>query len=273
MGASGLRLDLHNHTAFSPDGLMSPAELLAAAKARGLSCIAITDHNTIRGALQGVALAESDPTLPRVIPGVELSTRDGEVIGLYLSEEIPSRLTVVEAVVRIRAQGGLVCLPHPYDVLRRGTISRRELVRRRRTGRHHRGGQRPLAGSVVRHEGAGVGPAAGEARGSGQRRSPDGGSGVGLRRGRCSAHSGHLALSCRERVRGARSHSPGIRAQLGVPGVVARDAGPAQTHRHRGGDDRGDGHLQAGRFGRNGAEAPGSTASSAPITAASIRAI
>ena len=128
VGASGLRLDLHNHTAFSPDGLMPPAELLAAAKARGLSCVAITDHNTIRGALQGVALAESDPTLPRVIPGVELSTRDGEVIGLYLSEGMPLGLSVMEAVLRIRGQGGLVCLPHPYDVLRRGTISRRELV-------------------------------------------------------------------------------------------------------------------------------------------------
>lgn len=129
MGASGLRLDLHNHTALSPDGLMAPAALLAAARARGLSCIAITDHNTIQGALQGAALAESDPSLPRVIPGVELSTRDGEVIGLYLSEEIPCQLSAVEAVIRIRAQGGLVCLPHPYDVLRRGTISRRELVR------------------------------------------------------------------------------------------------------------------------------------------------
>lgn len=128
MGASGLWLDLHNHTAFSPDGLMSPAALLAAAKVRGLSCVAITDHNTIRGALQGAALAESDPALPRVIPGIELSTRDGEVIGLYLSEEIPPRLTVVEAITRIRGQGGLVCLPHPYDVSRRGTISRRELV-------------------------------------------------------------------------------------------------------------------------------------------------
>jgi predicted metal-dependent phosphoesterase TrpH len=124
VGASGLRLDLHNHTAFSPDGLMSPAVLLAAAKARGLSCIAITDHNTIRGALQGAALAESDPTLPRVIPGMELSTRDGEVIGLYLSEEIPSRLTAVEAIVRIKAQGGLVCLPHPFDIPARAGWSR-----------------------------------------------------------------------------------------------------------------------------------------------------
>jgi predicted metal-dependent phosphoesterase TrpH len=129
MGASGFKLDLHNHTAFSSDGLMSPAALLATAKARGLDCIAITDHKTIRGAQLGAALAESDPTLPRVIPGVELSTRDGEVIGFYVSEEIPSGLTVAEAIARIRGQGGLVCLPHPYDRLRRGTISRRELVR------------------------------------------------------------------------------------------------------------------------------------------------
>ena len=128
MGASGHRLDLHSHTFFSRDGVMSPAALLTAARERGLSCIAITDHDTIRGALQGVALAESDPSLPRVIPGVELSTRGGEIIGFYVSEEIPSRLTVEEAVLRIRGQGGLACLPHPYDVLRHGTISKRELL-------------------------------------------------------------------------------------------------------------------------------------------------
>ncbi len=74
MPDSGFKLDLHNHTHFSSDGVHSPAGLLAVARARGIACIAITDHNTVRGGLEGLALAEADPGLPRVIPGVELLT-------------------------------------------------------------------------------------------------------------------------------------------------------------------------------------------------------
>jgi predicted metal-dependent phosphoesterase TrpH len=119
----GLRLDLHNHTSFSPDGLMSPADLLHAARANGLACLAVTDHNTIEGALAAVALAEADPTLPGVIPGIEVSSAHGDVIGLYLREAIPPRLPVSETIALIREQGGLVYLPHPFGVMRRGTIA------------------------------------------------------------------------------------------------------------------------------------------------------
>lgn len=129
MDGSGLRLDLHNHTAFSTDGLLSPRELLVEAAARGISCIAITDHGSIGGALKACRLAEADPFLPRVIPGMELSTRSGEVIGLYLGEEIPARLPIDEAIKRIRGQGGLVYLPHPFDWPRRGAIDPRERER------------------------------------------------------------------------------------------------------------------------------------------------
>jgi hypothetical protein len=125
MVPSGLRLDLHNHTSFSSDGVMSPAELLRTARARGVHCIAVTDHNTVEGALQALDLADSDPSLPRVIPGIEVSTSHGDVIGLYVQEPIPSRLPVGETIDLIRRQGGLVYLPHPFDVVRRGTISPR----------------------------------------------------------------------------------------------------------------------------------------------------
>lgn len=125
MIASGLRLDLHNHTSFSADAAMSPAELLRAARANGLGCIAVTDHDTIEGALQAAALAEADPTLPRVIPGIEVSTADGDVIGLYLREAIPRDLPASDTIALIRQQGGLVYLPHPCDLLRRGTIASR----------------------------------------------------------------------------------------------------------------------------------------------------
>ena len=124
MSTSGLRLDLHNHTSFSADGLMSPAQLLGAAQAKGIDCIAVTDHNTVQGALEAVALANADPSLPRVIPGIELATADGEIIGLYIWEDIPSGLPLVEAAMHIRGKGGLIYLPHPFDLFRRGAISR-----------------------------------------------------------------------------------------------------------------------------------------------------
>lgn len=129
MIASGLRLDLHNHTAFSSDGAMTPAELLDEAKAKGLGCIAVTDHNTVEGAMQTVALSEADPGLPRVIPGIEVASAAGDIIGLYVREAVPPGLPLDETIALIRRQGGVVYLPHPYDVVRRGTVSGRERAR------------------------------------------------------------------------------------------------------------------------------------------------
>ncbi len=126
MPPSGFRLDLHNHTSFSSDGVLSPAALLSAARARSIDCIAVTDHNSVKGGVEAARLARADAGLPRVIPGMELMTEVGEVIGLYVEEDIPAGLSLVESVARIKAQGGLVYLPHPFDRLRRGAISPRE---------------------------------------------------------------------------------------------------------------------------------------------------
>jgi predicted metal-dependent phosphoesterase TrpH len=120
---SRVRLDLHNHTSFSADGGLTPGELLVQARSLGLDCIAVTDHNTVRGALSALNLSEADPSLPRVIPGIEVFTKDGEVIGLYILEDIPKGTPLQEAVGRIRELGGIVYLPHPYDVFRRGAVS------------------------------------------------------------------------------------------------------------------------------------------------------
>lgn len=128
MSYSGFTLDLHNHTRFSSDGLLSPAALLETARARGIDGLAVTDHNSVRGALEALAVADSDPSLPRVIPGVELWTADGEIIALYVWDDIPAGLSLERSVALIREQGGLVYLPHPYDRFRRGTISRRARV-------------------------------------------------------------------------------------------------------------------------------------------------
>lgn len=125
----GVVLDLHNHTRYSHDGAMAPLELLRAAARRGIDCVGVTDHGTLRGGIEAAELAASDPSLPRVIPGQEVLTRQGEVIGLYLTEDIGADLDLEEAVAAIRRQGGLVYLPHPHDDVRNASI-RPEAVER-----------------------------------------------------------------------------------------------------------------------------------------------
>ncbi|MCA1791966.1 MAG: PHP domain-containing protein [Thioalkalivibrio sp.] len=117
-------LDLHNHTHHSHDGAMSPLELLRAAARRGVDCVGVTDHATVRGGLEAARFSAAHPDLPSVITGQEVLTTQGEVIGLYLMDEIPSGLTFDQAVAAIRAQGGLVYLPHPYDATRSAAIRR-----------------------------------------------------------------------------------------------------------------------------------------------------
>jgi dephospho-CoA kinase len=105
-----IRVDLHLHTAGSWDCLSDPEQVLETALARGYARIAITDHNRVH---VGLRLAEAYPD--RVIPGEEVKTAEGiDVIGLHLSEEIPEKTPAEEAIARIREQGGIPYLPHPY---------------------------------------------------------------------------------------------------------------------------------------------------------------
>lgn len=105
-----LRLDLHLHTWGSWDSLSDPEAVLARARARGVGRIAITDHNRLH-----VALAMATRYPDAVIPGEEVKTAEGiDVIGLYLREEIPKGTSMAETCRQVRAQGGIVYLPHPY---------------------------------------------------------------------------------------------------------------------------------------------------------------
>ena len=106
--------DLHMHTAWSHDCSIPVADLLDHAEAEGLGAVAVTDHNVLGGALEAVELARGRDLV--VIPGEEVKTDgEGEVIGLFLSEEIPRGMSFAETVAAIRAQGGLVYVPHPFD--------------------------------------------------------------------------------------------------------------------------------------------------------------
>ncbi len=106
--------DLHMHTSWSHDCSIEVDELLDHAEAEGLGAIAITDHNVFGGALEAVEQARGRDLI--VIPGEEVKTDDqGEVIGLFLHEEIPRGMSFSETVAAIREQEGVVYLPHPFD--------------------------------------------------------------------------------------------------------------------------------------------------------------
>lgn len=110
------------HTHFSPDSETSPEKLVARCLKVGLGCIAVTDHNTIEGALEVQRIAPFT-----VIVGEEVASSEGEITGLFLKEQIPKGLPPVETATRIKDQGGLVSLPHPFDRFRRAVIGRWDL--------------------------------------------------------------------------------------------------------------------------------------------------
>jgi hypothetical protein len=105
-----LRVDLHLHSNFSHDGSSSLQQLIERARECRLDRIALTDHNTIEGALQLVRMA---PEL--AIAGEEAKTREGEVIGLFITGRVPPYLVPEDAMDLIHDMGGLVYMPHPLD--------------------------------------------------------------------------------------------------------------------------------------------------------------
>jgi predicted metal-dependent phosphoesterase TrpH len=117
-----VRIDLHVHTAYSYDGFTTIEQLIAVCLRRGLNGLAITDHDTLEAALL------CKKSLPfQVIVGEEVTTASGHLIGLFLKRWIPPGLSVAETIDRIRDQGGLVYLPHPFDRVRSGYMSPGEL--------------------------------------------------------------------------------------------------------------------------------------------------
>ena len=108
-----LKADLHIHTEYSMDCATPLDKLIERCLELGVNCVAIADHGTVEGALK---LKEIAPFT--VIVAEEILTPDGEVMGMFLEETIPSGITVTEAISRIRAQSGLVCIPHPFDIFR-----------------------------------------------------------------------------------------------------------------------------------------------------------
>ena len=105
-------IDLHCHTNASFDSLASPAAMVRAAAARGLTHLAITDHDRIDGALRA---RDAAPAGLAVIVGEEVRTQEGDLICVFLERPIPSGSPVLEAIAAARDQGALVGIPHPFD--------------------------------------------------------------------------------------------------------------------------------------------------------------
>ena len=105
-----MRVDLHLHSLFSHDGRSSLEDLIARCRECGLDRIALTDHNTVKGALQ---LAELEPQL--TIVGEEAKTREGEVIGLFITGPLRPWARPEDVMDHIHEMGGLTYVPHPLD--------------------------------------------------------------------------------------------------------------------------------------------------------------
>jgi len=115
------KVDTHIHTKYSgnskkisfiPDCISRPEKILKYADKKGIDFLAITDHDTIRGGIETEKLAPS-----RIIVGEEISTLDGELLGLFLNETVPPNLSAEESIDIVKSQGGLAIAPHPYSVI------------------------------------------------------------------------------------------------------------------------------------------------------------
>ncbi len=120
---SNSKADLHIHSKYSgmtryigltfPDSVEEPKNIAKYAVKNGMDIIAVTDHNSIKGGIE-TKKYENEYNI-KVIVGSEISTIDGELIGIYLNEKIPKHLSVEETIEKIHEQGGLAIAPHPYS--------------------------------------------------------------------------------------------------------------------------------------------------------------
>lgn len=119
-----LRTEFHCHTIYSKDSLTRPEKLVKACIRKGIDRVVVTDHNTIEGAIN---CQEIDPE--RVIIGEEIMTTKGELLAVFISEEIPPGLQPMEVITRLREQGAFISVSHPFDKHRKGHWEEEELLK------------------------------------------------------------------------------------------------------------------------------------------------
>ncbi|HEY5805756.1 MAG TPA: PHP domain-containing protein [Candidatus Saccharimonadales bacterium] len=110
-----MKIDLHTHSIASADGSLTEANYRKILQAGKLDCVAVTDHNTI-----SFAQKLHEKLGDRIIVGEEITTLDGEIIGLYLTNVVKAGMSAADTVAAIKRQGGLVYVPHPFETVRKG---------------------------------------------------------------------------------------------------------------------------------------------------------
>jgi predicted metal-dependent phosphoesterase TrpH len=110
-----IKIDLHTHSIGSPDGGIKPAEYKSLLESAALNYIAVTDHDTI-----DLAVTLRSELGENIIVGQEITTSQGELIGLFLTTAVPKGLSAKETALAIRKQNGLVYVPHPFETVRKG---------------------------------------------------------------------------------------------------------------------------------------------------------
>jgi hypothetical protein len=108
-----VKADLHVHSTYSSDSIITPKELVFYARKRGLNAVAVTDHNQVEGARK---IARETDFL--IIPGTEVSSRDGHIVGLNVNEVIPRGLSADETVDRIHKADGIAIACHPHALFK-----------------------------------------------------------------------------------------------------------------------------------------------------------
>jgi predicted metal-dependent phosphoesterase TrpH len=111
------KADFHLHSEYSGDCKTTLEQIIQACQRKGINCIALSDHNSIEGALK---LKEIAPFY--VIVAEEILTTGGEIMGMFLTEKVPRDLSIEESIRRIKSQGGLLCAQHPYDKVRSDSL-------------------------------------------------------------------------------------------------------------------------------------------------------
>ncbi len=121
-----MKVDLHLHTTFS-DGLSSPEEMVDSAIERGIKIICITDHNEIEGARRAIKYSFDKDIL--VVPGIEVSTKKGHILGINIKKKIKEWISPEAAVEEIKNQGGVAFLAHPFDwPMRNFRLSHKKII-------------------------------------------------------------------------------------------------------------------------------------------------
>ena len=123
-----MKADLHIHTKYSYDSMTPPKDAVESAIEKGIGCICVTDHGKIQGAIEAMKFGFDKNIL--VIPGIEILSASGDILGINVKKIIPDGLSAEETIKEIRKQGGIAVIPHPFGRLFSGFWGGEEKIKK-----------------------------------------------------------------------------------------------------------------------------------------------